>query len=216
MFGFGSSGILLACTTTAHSTWTVSARAYFQYCGEAPHPTFPKRPFVCSVFEGLQISLDSTKQHVIRLNNVAQFMEILLERLDNWVWRPVESSMPGPQGQNPENKERFAKNRNPKQVLEGLESTHQPILANDEEEVSGESDDGETIERDNERSMANFDPLVKPRISKPPIEKTRQREKKASSKMFGVNKFSDPFGDLVLGAEYRGISSGSSVSMLPF
>jgi hypothetical protein len=101
--------------------------------------------------------------------------------------------MPGPQGQTPENKERFAKNRNPKQVLEGLESTHQPILANNEEEVSGESDDGETIERDNEKSMANFDPLVKPRIPKPPIEKTRQREKEASSQRLEVNEFSDPF-----------------------
>jgi hypothetical protein len=76
MFGFGNSGILLACTSTAHSTWTVSARAYFQYCGEAPHARFRERPFVRSVFEDLQISLSSTKQHVIRLNNVAQFMEI--------------------------------------------------------------------------------------------------------------------------------------------
>jgi hypothetical protein len=77
LFGFSTSNVFFACKASENKSWTIVTRAFFE-----PSISLRTANFVQSVFEGLTIIADSNNRHRVELKNVAQFMEILLDRLD--------------------------------------------------------------------------------------------------------------------------------------
>ncbi|KAI8689479.1 HET domain-containing protein [Fusarium sp. Ph1] len=76
LFGFKTSEVLLACQVTRGNSWTVVSRAYYASKESRGRQRVP------SVFKGLNVAAGGAGGFGVQLENVAQFMEIFLDKRD--------------------------------------------------------------------------------------------------------------------------------------
>jgi hypothetical protein len=197
-----TSNVLLACQNDR-----VVTRAYYQFHGHKLLPQrklarigaryqssdqrLPGESFVPSVFEQMEVGYSWLK-----LQNVAQFMEILLDKLDPGVWRQPPriygGGLLGGGGMNFES----SGDRDLKVVLKNLKIKGLISLTGmEEEDDSEDSDEDESLQAGFERLQAESEALAKPRVRKPPIEKPRRRrlQNNSSLRISEEGRFLDPF-----------------------
>jgi hypothetical protein len=115
LFGFKTSEVLLACQVTRENSWTVVGRAY--YTGQESRG----RQRVPSVFQGLTIGADGADDFEVQLENVAQFMEIFLDKRGLEPPWPASSSQLGRErGAGSLRRVKESQNRNLEEVRERL------------------------------------------------------------------------------------------------
>jgi hypothetical protein len=84
LFGFTTSEVFLVCKRTRLRSWTVVSRVYLQNRDGVRN--METRKLAPSVFEGLKIVTDDSGNYAIELRNVAQFMELLLDKFYGKFW----------------------------------------------------------------------------------------------------------------------------------
>ncbi|KIM93138.1 hypothetical protein OIDMADRAFT_173399 [Oidiodendron maius Zn] len=213
LFGFETSDIFLACKPTGHRSWIVAARAYVQFDED-----LSCRSFVPSIFRGLAIDAVESNRHILKLKNIAQFMEIFLDNLSSSVWASPANTRPPVKGAGfLARRGKDKEDRNLGEVLQGLKITSWLKLTeyDDIESEEGNSEEGETYEVDWNQLLAESEALARPRISRPPIMKPRKQRERGISSMSDVVKDSDPFCERLPTSYGQEVSSASPTLFLP-
>jgi len=175
------SNVFLACQDNH-----VVARAYCQFhCQDWLLPEHAptlwggpglSRSYVPSVFEGLEVGDFS-----LALQNVAQFMEILLDKLDPSVWEQPLIGYVGGSGPWRSSFDEISGETGLKAALKIVLKTLKiksliSLTGVVEEEDSEDSDEDEASETEWDKRRAESEVLAKPKIRKPPIEQPRRRK----------------------------------------
>jgi hypothetical protein len=186
LFGFWTSNVFFACKASGHKSWTVIARAFVNFSHDSP----PKTHFVQSVFEGLTVTADDDNRYRVELKNVAQFMEMLLDRLDPQVWAaPSNRGAVSRGGSGNLAKPSYVKSgyEDLQLILHSQRIKNAVNILNDEEkEEKEDGDEDESLYKDWENLTADCDTLVKLKTSKPRIDMPKKSRKRYSA----VSKYS--------------------------
>lgn len=181
LFGFKTSNVLLACKATQYDSWTVIARAFYRMPHEEQQDyQAANQSCVRSVFEGLNIIADGASRCSIELNNVAQFMEILLAKLGPGIW----GRRPGGGGNHNQNQRpnmpssgpRESKSMSFVEVLEQLRNTNS--VASMQRGKKGNPEeiiDDDSVVADMDKLLAESETLAKPRVPRASVEKPSSR-----------------------------------------
>jgi hypothetical protein len=149
---------------------------------------------VPSVFEGSEVG-----EFSLTLQNVAQFMEILLDKIDPSVWEQPLIEYGGVSGPWRSSFDEVSGETGLKAALKIVLNTlkiKSPISLTGvvEEEESEDSEEDEVSETEWDKGRAESEVLAKPKIPKPPIEQPRRRNlQEGSSHLISEEgKFLDP------------------------
>lgn len=199
LFGFSTSNIFFACTVSGTRSWTVITRASINFSDSARRTHIEQ-----SVFQGLIVMMDVDGHYSVQIKNVAQFMEIFLDRLDPQVWAVPQSSSGGTPrvGGNSDPAEPSytdPKYESVRLLRQSLQIRNKVTILDEQQEDEDEnSDEDESFYRDWERLKADSDTLAKPRVPRPRMEMPRKpRKRRAGVVKYSVEveAFPDPYGD---------------------
>ncbi|EEU40601.1 uncharacterized protein NECHADRAFT_75911 [Fusarium vanettenii 77-13-4] len=172
-FGFETSNVCLACQVTRQNSWTVVGRVYYA------KPVSEVRQRVPSVFQGLTIAADGTGGFGVQLENVAQFMELFLDKCDVRPTRGVglSSLFTRARGAGTLRRVKESKNRNLEEVLEKLKiasSLNLDTWKGGGGSVNGVDDD--SVDADLDKLLDPSEELASSRVPSTSVEKPRKRD----------------------------------------
>ncbi|KAG4419436.1 hypothetical protein IFR04_007393 [Cadophora malorum] len=200
LFAFEPANILLLCKFVGDRQWTVCGRGSYHFRSQP----IPEPISVPSVFKRLSIfreTYNNTSSYSIQLKNVAQLMELLLDKLDPQVWfHPWKSTKSGV-GLGP-SKLAKKEDKNLKTQLGVVTMTRAVLLSSNDDQQNAEEDcEQDSIEADCENLQAISESLAKPRVQKPPIEKPRKQHGSSSPLYLTEQRVFDPWCERTLAFE---------------
>ncbi|PVH81665.1 HET-domain-containing protein [Cadophora sp. DSE1049] len=192
LFSFETANILLLCKSAEGPIWKVHGRASYHFRNQPRADPI----LVPSVFKRLRIireTYNNTHNYSIQVQNVAQLMEILLDKLDPQVWLHPRKPTGFGYGLGP-SKLVKKEDKSLKTRLSVITITRSALLTNREEKKDPDEDRGhDSIEADCEKLQAVSETLAKARVQKPPIENPREQLRSSSLLCTSKQRLFDPW-----------------------